>query len=258
MKKRASVSVCALLFAVGCGGGGSGKSAKAPDPEPEKKSGGAESESSQSEAAASDSKKEEAGPVEMPTECAKKGESICAPPKAFVDRLCSQSNPAVAIALFKKGSPWTRGYMRGKTKAWNASGGASDNNDLEFDEEILVLRQRAADLGGMQVSGAGGGIDALRWNGACVTLAKEEVTMSTPPKPKSAHVEWRLLDEKMRDAMRNDDKVNKAFLARQKECKGATMGTVSDKCVKFDNALSEAIVEYVRNGGDVPKPDKLP
>ena len=27
------------------------------------------------------------------------------------------------------------------------------------------------------------------------------------------------------------------FKKRQKECKGATMGTVSDKCIKADNAL---------------------
>jgi hypothetical protein len=120
------------------------------------------------------------------------------------------------------------------------------------------LRHRAADLGGMQVSGAGGGYDALRWNGACVTLAKEEVTLSSPPKPKNARVEWRLIDDGMRDKMRDSDKVTKAFRARQKECQGATMGTVSDKCVKADNALSDTIVEHVRSGGEVGKPDKLP
>jgi len=195
---------------------------------------------------------------ELPKECAKKDDKMCLPHAAFVSRLCQGNFPSVALALFKKGSPWTRGYLTRKTKAWNASGGAASSDELEFDEEVLVLRHRAADLGGMQVSGAGGGYDALRWNGSCVTLAKEELTLSLPPKAKNARVEWRLIDDKMREAMRADAKLDKAYKDRQKECKGATMGTVSDKCVKVDNALSDAIVNHVRNGGDVGKPERLP
>jgi hypothetical protein len=113
-------------------------------------------------------------------------------------------------------------------------------------------------MGGMQVSGAGGGYDALRWNGACVTLAKEELTLSTPPKAKNARVEWRRLDEGLREKLRENEKVNEAYKARQKECKGATMGTVSDKCVKADDALSAAIVTFARDGGELPTPEKLP
>lgn len=62
----------------------------------------------------------------------------------------------------------------------------------------------------------------------------------------------------MREAMRNDAKLDKAYKDRQKECKGATMGTVSDKCVKLDTALSDAIVAHVRSGGDVGKPARMP
>jgi hypothetical protein len=36
------------------------------------------------------------------------------------------------------------------------------------------------------------------------------------------------------------------------------MGTVSDKCVKVDDLLSAAIVNFVREGGELPKPEKLP
>jgi hypothetical protein len=211
-----------------------------------------ESESSDSEAA------EEGAPTTMPTACAKPGDKICTPPKGFVNRLCQGSYPSVAIAMFAKGTPWTRGYLTRKTKAWNASGGASESDYLEFDEEVLILRKRADDLGGMQVSGAGGGYDALRWNGGCVTLAKEELTTKLPPKAKSAKVEFRLIDDVMRDVMRNDDGLNKAYKARQKECKGATMGTVSDKCIKADAKLSDVVVQYVRDGGDVGKPERLP
>jgi hypothetical protein len=252
---RSSLFLLLVPMLAACGG--APKEAEAPAPAVKQ----ASSEEAQADPKPSDpeeKKAADAAPTELPTECAKKGGSTCTPPEAFVNKLCQGSYPSVAIAMFKKGTPWVRGYLTRKTKAWNASGGASESDMLEFDEEVLILRQRSADLGGMQVSGAGGGYDALRWNGGCVTLAKEELTEKLPPKPKSAHVEWRLLDDSMQTAMRNDDKVTKAYRARQKECQGATMGTVSSKCVKADAALSDIIVDYVRNGGDVGKPDRLP
>jgi hypothetical protein len=97
----------------------------------------------------------------VPTKCAKAG-SVCTPGFKFVQKLCNGSYPGMALYLFANGSPWTRGYLTRKTKAWNASGGVSSENAwLEFDEEVLVLLERKADTGGMQVSGAGGG-HALR------------------------------------------------------------------------------------------------
>jgi hypothetical protein len=194
----------------------------------------------------------------IPKECARK-QGTCVPPKAFVQKLCSASYPAVALYLFANGSPWARGYLRGKTKAWNASGGASDNGWLEFDEEVLVLAERKADAGGMQVSGAGdASYDALRWDGSCVTLSSEEMTLSKPPSPKNAKVEWRFLDDNVQEALRTNAAVNEAYLARRKECKGATSGDVSMKCVKADQKLSDTIVSYLRGGASLPEPTKLP
>jgi hypothetical protein len=129
---------------------------------------------------------------------------------------------------------------------------------LEFDEEVIVLAQRDADLGGMQVSGATGGVEALRWNGSCVTLAAEEVTMTPAPTPKAAAVEWRFLDEPIRESLREDETVNQAYREHRRECKGVTSGVVSLKCVKADTKLKEVIVEFVRNGGMLAKPIKLP
>lgn len=251
---RRPLLVIALLSWSACGGQKAGGPAASPPSKPEEAA-------TKTKSDAPGEEKSEAKPAEttsLPSECTKKDDKLCVPPAAFVTRLCQGNFPSVALALFRKGSPWTRGYLTRKTKAWNASGGAATSDELEFDEEVLVLRQRDVDMGGMQVSGAGGGYDALRWNGSCVTLAKEELTLSVPPKAKNARVEWRLLDDGMREAMRTDDKLDKAYKDRQKECKGATMGTVSDKCVKVDNALSDAIVAHVRNGGEVGKPDRLP
>lgn len=247
--------VLALLAACG------GQKAQSSDPSSpalKEKSSDTATAEAKPDAASKEQAEDEKSATELPKECAKKDDKMCLPPAAFVTRLCQGNFPSVALAMFKKETPWTRGYLTRKTKAWNASGGAASSDELEFDEEVLVLRHRAADLGGMQVSGAGGGFDALRWNGSCVTLANEELTLSTPPKAKNARVEWRLIDDAMREAMRNDAKLDKAYKDRQKECKGATMGTVSDKCVKLDTALSDAIVAHIRSGGDVGKPDKLP
>jgi hypothetical protein len=193
----------------------------------------------------------------IPKECAKKG-GTCVPPRGFVQKLCSGSFPSVGLYLFANKSPWARGYLRGRTKAWNASGGASDNGWLEFDEEVIILAERKADLGGMQVSGAGASYDALRWDGSCVTLSSEEVTLDKPPSPKSSKVEWRFLDDNVQESLRANEGVNKAYLVRRQECKGATSGDVSMKCVKADQKLSDEIVTYLRGGGSLPEPTKLP
>jgi hypothetical protein len=194
----------------------------------------------------------------IPKECARKG-GTCFPPKKFVEKLCAASFPGMALYLFANGSPWSRGYLRGKTKAWNASGGASDNESyLEFDEEVLVLAERKADLGGMQVSGAGASYDALRWDGSCVTLSAEEMTLDKPPSPKTAKIDWRYVDDNVQEALRTDADVNQAFQARRKECKGATSGEVSLKCVKADEKLSATIVKAIRGGAKLPEPTKQP
>ncbi len=235
--------------------GGSKPPAEAPAPRAEKP---AAAMSDADPPAAEPDAKASAPSSALPKECAKKG-STCVPPRKFVEKLCSGSYPSVALYLFANKSPWARGYLKGRTKAWNASGGASDNTWLEFDEEVLVLAERKADLGGMQVSGGGGAsYDALRWDGSCVTLSGDEMTLEKAPAPKSSRVEWRFLDDNVQGALRADPAVNDAYLARRKECKGATSGEVSSKCVKADDRLSAEIVKFVRSGGAVPEPTKVP
>lgn len=191
----------------------------------------------------------------IPTECAKKQGDICLPSAKFVGRLCNGSYPNVALYMFQQSLPFTRGYLTRKTKAWNASGGASSSEDfLEFDEEVLILKHRGANTGGMQVSGAGGGYDALRWDGSCVTLAKEELTLKKPPRAKAAYIAWKWLDDPVRESLRESDAVDGAYKKRRKECKGVTMGAVTKKCEVADKALSSAIVAHVRGGGEVAKP----
>jgi len=248
------VSLALALMATACGGSSPPAEAPAAD-----KTAPAEPAAASDEAspAAADSDAKAAPTAGIPKECAKKG-GTCVPPKAFVQKLCAGNFPSVGLYLFANKSPWTRGYLRGRTKALNASGGVSDNGWLEFDEEVIILAERKADLGGMQVSGAGASYDALRWDGSCVTLSSEEVTLDKPPSPKSSKVEWRFLDDNIQEALRTNETVNKAYLARRQECKGATSGDVSLKCVKADQKLSAEIVTHLRNGGTLPEPTKQP
>ena len=244
------------LFAAACGG------SKPPAESPASDSpsdGDARSESG-SAAESKDSGAQAKGSADsdgVPKDCYKSS-GLCLPNPKFVKKLCNNRNPSMALYLFGNGSKWAHGFLTRKTEAWNASGGASAGGYLEFDEEVLILAERKADTGGMQVSGAGGGYDALRWDGSCVTLSGEELTQNRPPAPKTPGIEWRFLDDNVQEALRKDEKVNSAYLERRKHCKGAVSGDVSDKCVKADKQLTESIVAFLRGGGAVPVPTTLP
>lgn len=219
---------------------------------------GAEDSAERDDGAEADaSESEEVESTGIPTKCAKQTE-VCQPPQSFVKRLCQDVYPGVALVMFRAGTPWTRAYLTRKTEAWNASGGASLEGWLEFDEEVLVLKERKAGKGGMQVSGAGTGYDALRLNGSCVTLSGEEVTLKSPPSAKYPKLDWRYIDDSIQEALREDEAVTAAYRARRQECKGVAVGTVSKKCVTADQELSDAIIDFLNSGRELPEPDKLP
>jgi hypothetical protein len=138
-----------LVFLSACGGaGGPAKGAEASATETAEPEAQADAPAS----AAEESEQEVSAGGGLPKECAKPGE-VCVPPRKFVVQLCNGTYAEATLHLFHKESPFTRGYLRGKTKAWNASGGASDNDAmLDFDEEVVVLRERSAPQG-FQVSG---------------------------------------------------------------------------------------------------------
>ena len=257
LTKHTPLALLVSLFAAACGG------SKPPAESPASESSSAEAKSgdgqaeSDGKASASQEKSSSESDAGVPKDCYKSS-GLCLPSPKFVKKLCNNKNPSMALYLFGNGSKWAHGFLTRKTEAWNASGGASSGGYLEFDEEVLILAERKADTGGMQVSGAGGGYDALRWDGSCVTLSGEELTQNRPPAPKTPAIEWRFLDDNVQEALRKDDKVNAAYLERRKHCKGAVSGDVSDKCVKADKQLSESIVAFLRGGGAVPVPTTLP
>lgn len=251
-----------LLVALLPSCGGSEKKAEAPESESQD---GTELSRSDAETSADGAQATAAeedtadGPAPIALECHEGSDPCTADPK-WVKKLCSDVYPAVALYLNQPESPFTRGYMTRKTRAVNASGGVTSGAEwLQFDEEVVLLVHREKDLGGMQVSGAGGGYDALRWDGSCVTLGAGEVRTQEPPSPKHAKIPWRYLGDDVQDALKEVPEVREAYIARKQECKGVYSGSVSAKCVQKDKALMDTIVEAVQGGeADIPLPQMRP
>jgi hypothetical protein len=237
---------CWVLGLVACGGA-QNKAAQSNEP--------AAAEQKNAERAASESAPSAAPIQGVPESCARESDQgFCLPDDRFVKALCDDVHQDVALWMFRQGTPWTRAYLTRKTEAWNASGGASVQGELAFDEEVLILRERLSKEGGIQVSGAMGSYDALRWNGSCVSLMAEEITKNKPPKLLHSRVEWRWLSDPMQEALRSNDGIVETYRARRAECKGATMGEVSKKCEQLDDKLVALIVKHVREGGKLVEP----
>jgi hypothetical protein len=193
----------------------------------------------------------------LPEHCAGDSED-CLPPSSWVHKLCSGVHPEVALHMFRGGSPWKRLYSRATAPAYNGVGGPSLSDELvERGEELIALRrngdERQSSAGEMSV-GDTAGYDLLRWNGSCVTLHDGEFSNKAPRRREHARVEWRWLGDEVRAALQNNSLVRRAYSARRKECKGATFGEVTKKCVEHENSLVSAIVDYVRAGGALPEP----
>jgi len=202
----------------------------------------------------------EATPKGLPTACANDDPDLCLPPKKFMLALCDGDYPSVALWLFNQGSPWQRGYLRGKTKAVYAStSGGSTGEMMSRGEEVLVLRKHGnQNPGGIVVSGASGAYDVMRWDGSCATVETGIIQFDPVAQPVNARIVWNTLEYDMREALKKDDTVRKAYITLKKECKGVTMGDVSAKCEKADRALSKLLAKTVRESGGVPLPKKIP
>lgn len=237
------------LLSFGCGGGKPAAETPAPAPAP----------AAEPEEAPAAADEEATGPFTIPTTC-HDGDSPCTADPKWVKHLCQDVYPAVALYLNSPSSPFTRGYLSRKTKAVNASGGATSGDEwLKFDEQVVLLYHRKANLGGMTVSGAEGGFDAIRWDGGCVTLDGSEVRLEKPPEPLYANIDWRYIGEDMQEALKAVPAVRDAYVARKQECKGAYSGEVTKSCEKKDLALRKAIVKAVQSGeAKLPVPARRP
>lgn len=189
------------------------------------------------------------------------GEQDCLPPEQWVDKLCSGVHPELALHMFRGGSPWKRLYSRATAPAFNGTGGPSISDErVQRGEELIALRRNSdakrSNAGEMSV-GYTAGYDLLRWNGSCVTLHDGEFSRK-PPRRRAAHarIDWRALGDRVQDTLREDELVSRALIARRKECRGITLGSVTRKCVEQEKSLVKAVVDYVRAGGELPEPSE--
>jgi hypothetical protein len=239
---RGSIALSAMTLAIACGSG-DGAPARTPADEVELTP-----------------SHEEPRALSLLPSCKPTGDGDCMPPSTWVDKLCSGVHPEVALHMFRGGSPWKRLYSRARAPAYNGAGGPSLSDErVEKGEELIALRRnsdaRGSSAGEMSI-GDTAGYDLLRWNGSCVTMHDGEFSPKTPRRRQHARVEWRWLGDEVRSALQTDGTVKEAYVARRKECKGATLGQVTKKCVERENSLVSAIVEYVRSGGPLPAPSE--
>jgi len=196
--------------------------------------------------------------AKIPKRCSKrKQRGECLPPVVWVNKLCNDVYPDVALHMFKPGTPWQRFYMLARAEPFNASGGASLLGDkLEMGEEVIALRRRAND-GEMQI-GDQSGYDVLRWNGACATIHDGDFSTTPPREVRHSRVEWRKLSVDMRNALEAEPEIQATYEERRRHCRGATLGEVTADCEKFDKRLVEEVVRHVRTGAPLPGPVKAP
>jgi hypothetical protein len=179
------------------------------------------------------------------------------PDADFAKRLCTADYPDVALSLFSQGTPFTRAYMTRDVEGWNAGGGRTHRAKLQFDEEVLVVAHRKANANGIVLvaaNGDTGSYDVLRWDGSCISVMAEEITMNKAPKPKRATIPWRHLEEPTKNALLAAPKVKTALDARDKACNASDDG----KCSKADVAFTGTIADFVRTSKALPEPTRRP
>lgn len=186
-------------------------------------------------------------PLAVPSECAGAADR-CVPPQRFVRALCQRTAPEVALAMFKKGTPWTRAYMRLDRELWFAGKRLARPVIATQGEELLILADRT---GGSGVMIGGGSYDALRWDGSCVSVTADEVSLSAPRVPEVATITWRYLPDATRDLLLQDSNIESKYRERSKRCRPPA----GDACDEADRELSQLIATHVRGGGEVPVPD---
>jgi hypothetical protein len=191
---------------------------------------------------------EEPAALEIPTECATSGVKICTPPTPFVAKLCQSKSADLALSMFRKGTPWTRAYLRLRTEAWYMGVRRSSPVQLVLDEEVIVVASRSGGSGGIQVSGSGS-YDVYRWDGKCVSVMEDEVSLRRPPVPESAPIEWQSLTEATHEALLDDRGIKSRRDAQHERC---SKDSSAPRCTEATAALARVIADYVRKGGKLP------
>jgi hypothetical protein len=192
----------------------------------------------------------------LPKACA--SHKDCVPPKEFADAACHGRYPSMALAMFEKHTPWQRLYLKAVTiEAVNAYGDRNVSAPLVFGEEVLILRGLSqAKAGHVQVSSSD--IDVLRWDGTCVTVARELFSTTRMPNVVQAPIEWRYLEDTFQQALLSSKYVSIRYEQYRAACKTSRASDPESQCNKATGRLNEAIGVALRDGLTLPQPEKLP
>jgi hypothetical protein len=184
--------------------------------------------------------------VELPTACVAPESGSCLPPAGFVQALCNRTAPEVALSMFRKGTPWTRAYLRLDRQLW-LSGKKLARPVLALQgEEMLVLKDRTAGSG--MIIG-GGSYDVLRWDGTCVSVSADEVSLSAPRVRAVATINWKYLPDATQESLLANSVIQSKYRARMQKCRADALA-----CEQADQDLSQLIATHVREGGPVAEP----
>lgn len=195
----------------------------------------------------------------LPTEC-EPGTEPCSTPMKFVERVCHGKYPDLALVMFSKGTPWRRGYVKVQTlEPVNIYEGERSERQLEFGEEVLILRTRGPGAhAGVQVSGPTD-VDILRWDGTCATIRQEMLAQwPTNTTIITARIVWKYLDTPIQEALLTNQLVEHASEKERPLCHGSTMKHPDASCDKASAKLTDAITVALRSGLSLPTPAKIP
>jgi hypothetical protein len=250
-----------LLLVAACGATSQSEPSRSASPAPDSEtpaeapseSAGLSAASSNDESAesGSESPSSEAPELELPLSCTPTSSGLCTPPDSFVRAACSKSSVELALAMFRKATPWTRAYLRLRTEAWYTGNRRAAPVQLELDEEVLIVADRGADrAGGAQIVGASS-YDVYRWDGRCASLMADEVTLRRPPLPRAAAIPWRRLGDETRQALLKNPGIKRHQGVVRQRC---SEDSTAQRCTEAADALTQLIAGYVRRGGELPEP----
>jgi hypothetical protein len=196
--------------------------------------------------------------AELPHNCNREG-GACFPPVDFVRALCKKKYPGVAIAMFEKTAPWKHAFVKVKEVApVNSLGGPTAHVQLEFLEEVLLLRDREVKQR-QTIVDVPNSYDVLRFDGTCATLAEDEFMTKKPyVRPRYAPIVWQQIDAGMRQALTHSSKVDQAAEAQTVACRGSFLAGGGESCKGATQQLARAIVTALGEGLQLPLPSNLP
>jgi hypothetical protein len=175
--------------------------------------------------------------------CEKAGDDsdACFARDDYREWLCGRTDPSAAVALFRKGTPWTRAYVTRDLDSWDPSR-RSHKTHLALDEEVIVLHPYKPTGGVMIVGGTNAqgwtSLDAVRVDGTCVSLMADEVSMKRPPAPKHAPIAWDRLPDHARTELLASPDLRKKADQMERACTKAA----EPRCAKAKGQLTDAVV----------------